>query len=311
MRIIKSSSPSTELLDWMGSNMDQVQDGLEETGLVVLRGFNTDDSATLKNVLAQFGSEPLSDARWSTPRSSVGDGAFTSTEYPADQWIVLHSEMSYARTWARLLLFHCKDAADTGGATTIANLQAVTDKLGELVEEFQEREVTYIRNFRKGLDVPWQHAFDTEDPDEAIAIGEGMGLDIEWRNDGTLRVAQHSQGTVDGPNGPLWFNQAHLFHPLQLPEATRKALVAALGADGLPRNAIFGDGEPIPDAKIKRILDVLTMKTETIDWQNDDIAVIDNMVWMHGRAPFTGSRKVLAAMGRAQSEPTLIPLRTT
>lgn len=308
MKIITPPTDGTELIGWMDTNMDQVKDGLNETGLVLLRGFNTDDSATLKNVLGQFGAEPLTDARWSTPRSSVGDGAFTSTEYPPEQWIVLHSEMSYARTWARLLLFQCKDAADTGGATTIANLQAVTDALGDLVEEFQEREVTYIRNFRKGLDIPWQHAFDTEDPDEVLEIGARMGLEVEWRKDGTLRVAQNSQGTVDGPNGPLWFNQAHLFHPYQLPEATRKALVAALGADGLPRTAVFGDGEPIPDATIQRILDVLTDKTENIDWKDDDVAIIDNMVWMHGRAPYTGSRKVLAAMGQAQSTPAFTPV---
>lgn len=308
MATIVAPDAGIELTGWMTNNFHKVRRAMVEEGLAVFRGFDTEDPATLRNILSIFGAEPLSDARWSTPRSSVGDGAFTSTEYPADQWIVLHSEMSYARTWPRLLLFQCKDAADTGGATTIADLQAVSDALGEIVDEFHEREVIYQRNFRRGIDIPWQNAFGTEDKDEASAIAVRNGLEIEWRSDGTLRTAQQAQGAVDGPNGPLWYNQAHLFHVLQLPEKTRAALLAALGKDGLPRNAVFGDGEPIPDATIEHILNVLREKTENIDWQDGDVSIIDNMRWMHGRSPFSGSRRVLAAMGLPQSTPALTPL---
>lgn len=308
MKTLLAPSETTELTAWISDNMDTVKDSLTEAGLVLFRGFDTEDAATLKKTLALFGADPMTDARWSTPRSSVGEGAFTSTEFPAEQWIVLHSEMSYARTWPRLLMFQCKDAADTGGATTIADMNAVTAALDDLVSEFHEREVIYRRNFRKGIDIPWQHAFETEDKDQVSEIALKNSLEIEWLSDGTLRVDQQAQGAIDGPNGALWFNQAHLFHPLQLPEATRNALVAAFGADGLPRNAVFGDGEAIPDATIQRILDVLTEKTENIDWQDGDLAIIDNMRWMHGRAPFTGSRKVLAAMGLPQATPAQTPL---
>ena len=164
MDIFHAPSASVELTGWITDNLDAVQQSLAKTGLVLFRGYDTEDAATLKKTLALFGAEPMTDARWSTPRSSVGEGAFTSTEFPAEQWIVLHSEMSYARTWPRLLMFQCKDAADTGGATTIADVKAVTDALGEdLVAEFHEREVIYRRNFRKGVDIPWQNAFGTED----------------------------------------------------------------------------------------------------------------------------------------------------
>ncbi|MCV3273770.1 TauD/TfdA family dioxygenase [Roseobacter sinensis] len=309
MKKFFAPTAQTELTSWMSDHMDDIRDTLSAEGIVLLRGFDTEDATTLKKTLGLFGADPMTDARWSTPRSSVGDGAFTSTEYPAEQWIVLHSEMSYARSWPRLLMFQCKTAAATGGATTIADLAAVSASLGEILDEFHEREVIYQRNFRKGLDIPWQTAFGTEDADEVLEIGTRNGLEIEWRPDGTLRTAQQAQGAVQGPDGTvLWFNQAHLFHPCQLPEATRKALVAALGADGLPRNAVFGDGEPIPDATIERILQVLTQHTENIDWQDGDLAIIDNMRWMHGRAPFTGTRKVLAAMGQPQDTAAVTPI---
>lgn len=309
MKILSAQASDIELTGWVMNNMAQVRDVLDETGIVLFRGFDTENATTLKHTLGLFGADPMTDARWSTPRSSVGEGAFTSTEYPPEQWIVLHSEMSYARAWPRLLLFQCKTAAETGGATTIADLRAVSAALGDIVQEFHEREVIYQRNFRKGIDIPWQTAFGTDDPDEVLEIGQSNGLEVEWRPDGTLRTAQQAQGAITDERGEaVWFNQAHLFHPMQLPEATRKALIAALGADGLPRNAVFGDGEQIPDATVQRILDVLSDKTENIDWQDGDLAIIDNMRWMHGRAPFTGTRKVLAAMGQPQDTPALTPV---
>lgn len=309
MKKFIAQSKEERLTEWIATNEDQVRDGLAAEGIVLFRGFDTEDAGTLKDTLALFGADPMTDARWSTPRSSVGDGAFTSTEYPPEQWIVLHSEMSYARTWPRLLMFQCKIAADTGGATTIADLDAVSGALGDILDEFHEREVIYQRNFRKGLDVPWQNAFGTEDPDEVIEIGKKNGLEVEWLPNGVLRTAQQAQGAIMGDQGrPIWFNQAHLFHPCQLPPATRQALVAAVGADGLPRNAVFGDGEAIPDATIERILEVLTQHTENIDWQDGDLSIIDNMRWMHGRAPFTGTRKVLAAMGQPHDRAEMTPI---
>lgn len=308
MHTIVAPAPGTELIAWMSDHMDAIKAGLSDKGLVLLRGFDTEKASTLREVLGLFGTEPLTDARWSTPRSAVGNGVFTSTEYPAEQRILLHSEMSYSRTWARILLFQCKIAAQTGGATTIANLQAVSDELGDVVNEFHEREVMYLRTFRKGLDIPWQDAFGTEDRDEILEIGKRSGLEVEWKADGTLHTVQQAQGAVEGPQGPLWFNQAHLFHPSQLPAATRKTLVSMFGEGGLPRAAIFGDGGSIPDETIERILEVLKKNTRSIDWQSGDVSIIDNMRWMHGRSPYTGNRKVLAAMGRAQMTPALTPI---
>jgi hypothetical protein len=308
MTTLTSSSPDMELVSWMKSHLGEVKDLLSQDGLVHFRGFDTRAEVTLKNTLGLFGLEPMTDARWSTPRTSVGEGVFTSTEYPADQRIVLHSEMSYSKIWPRLILFQCKTAAQTGGATTIADIKAASSALGDILSEFHERDVTYLRNFRKGLDIPWQNAFGTQDRDEVSEIGARNGLEIEWKPDGTLHTTQQAQGAIDGPDGPLWFNQAHLFHPYQLPTASRKALLSAFGANGLPRNATFGDGGQIPDITIRHVLEVLSKHTENIDWQDGDLTIIDNMRWMHGRSPFTGVRKVLAAMGQPQTATALTPL---
>ena len=193
-----------------------------------------------------------------SPRHEVGDGAFTSTDYPPDETIVLHSEMSYARLWPRFVMFQCRIAAATGGATTIGDLRAISESLGDLVEEFHERDVLYIRNFRPGVDIRWQDAFGVDDQAAVERIGAANGLEVEWLADGVLRTYQQAQGAVLDHGAPIWFNQAHLFHPSQLKPETRSGLLSAFGEEGLPRNAVFGDGEPIPDATIAFVLDTLT-----------------------------------------------------
>lgn len=305
MNII-SSDEGGQLALWIDKNREEVNDAFRASGCVVFRGFDTEATTTLKDVLALFGGDPMDDARWSSPRHGVGDGAFTASEYPADQTIVLHSEMSYMRQWPRLLLFQCRQPASQGGATTIAKLKDVSTALAGLVDEFAERDVIYVRNFRKGVDIPWQDAFGTTDSKKVDAIAASRGIKTEWLKGGVLRTTQHAQGALDiaGDEGPskFWFNQAHLFHPSRLPLETRSMMTRAFGEDGLPRTAMFGDGSVINDDTIKTITTVLETHTQPIDWVRGDVAIIDNMRWMHGRSPYQGERVVHATMGLSTGE---------
>jgi Taurine catabolism dioxygenase TauD, TfdA family len=64
-----------------------------------------------------------------------------------------------------------------------------------------------------------------------------------------------------------------------------------------PSKAItFGDG-----ARLDRdAVNVATRLSEelsfNIPWERGDVALVDNFVTMHGRRPFTGTRKVLASL---------------
>ena len=37
-----------------------------------------------------------------------------------------------------------------------------------------------------------------------------------------------------------------------------------------------------------------------IQWQSGDVALVDNLIVMHGRRPFTGTRSVLASLAAAE-----------
>ena len=58
----------------------------------------------------------------------------------------------------------------------------------------------------------------------------------------------------------------------------------------------FADGSVIPRKDIYNILDILQANTVTFPWQKGDILILDNILAMHGRAPFTGKRRILTAL---------------
>ena len=72
--------------------------------------------------------------------------------------------------------------------------------------------------------------------------------------------------------------------------------MAILDVNDLPRHALYGTGEPIEPEALDHIRAVYTRLAVVFSWQPDDVLVLDNMLVAHGRAPFTGSRRVLVSM---------------
>ena len=80
-------------------------------------------------------------------------------------------------------------------------------------------------------------------------------------------------------------------------------LVAAylgwLGVKENPASAItFGDDSHIPVEGLELVVKLSEDFTFDLNWQDGDMALIDNKMAMHGRRPFTGERKrqVLVAL---------------
>jgi alpha-ketoglutarate-dependent taurine dioxygenase len=74
------------------------------------------------------------------------------------------------------------------------------------------------------------------------------------------------------------------------------AMRDALGADRLPRHARYGDNSEIPDNDIARIQEAFRRSATTFPWHSGDVLWMDNLQIAHGRRPFKGERKVLAAL---------------
>lgn len=276
-----------------------LEGALRDHKAVLLRNTGCLSTEAFQQVLAVLCPDRMAYSYASTPRSSVGDQVYTSTEYPPSQSIPMHNELAYAKRWPRTLWFFCETPAQSGGATPIADSHKVYSALDPaIVRRFAERGVKYVRNYNTGVDLTWQRAFGVQEADEAEAACRAQGLEFAWTGGDQLRTWQVCPALQQDPHTgeTTWFNQAHLFHPSGLESSIREALEAVFEPDELPRNALYGDGQPIEDAVLQEVRAAFAAHRVPIEWQAGDFALLDNRCVAHGRDPFEGPRRVLVAM---------------
>jgi alpha-ketoglutarate-dependent taurine dioxygenase len=295
--LITPSRPGEALLEAFAPLRADIEALVSRVGGVLLRGFEVPSVDAFRAFAAAFGHPLLAYEFGSTPRSAVGGGVYTSTEYPAHQHIPLHNEQAYTREWPMKIWFHCVTAAPEGGETPIADSRAIWREMPEAIRRRFAPGVLYVRNYGE-FDVPWQQVFNTGERAEVEAWCTRSGIRFEWKPDGGLRTTQRCQATAVHPRTgeTVWFNQAHLFHVSNLQPEVRESLEELLGADEMPRTACFADGSAIPDAMLDEVRAVLAAQTASFRWQAGDVLMLDNMLAAHARAPFKGPRKVVVAM---------------
>lgn len=275
---------------------------LNGCGAMLLRGFGGLDAAGFGGFAAGFGRDLLPYDFASTPRRKIESGVYSSTEYPAHQWIPQHNEQSYTRRWPMKIWFFCDVAPGEGGATPISNSRVVYRRLDAAIRaRFDQRRLMYVRNYGRGLDLPWEEVFQTSDRADVEGFCRSQDIAWEWLDDGALRTFQVCQSEMRHPvtGEAVWFNQAHLFHVSGLEPAVREALLDAVDEEDLPRNVVYGDGTPIEEAVLDEIRGVYRDATFSFPWMQGDVLLLDNMLTAHGRAPFSGPRRILVAMAEA------------
>ncbi|MFG6449093.1 TauD/TfdA family dioxygenase [Roseateles sp. BYS180W] len=295
--LITPSLTGESLLDALARLRDQIEAHLLVVGGVLLRGFSVPTVDAFREFAAGFGHPLLSYEFGSTPRSEVGGGVYTSTEYPAHQHIPLHNEQAYTREWPMKIWFHCVTAAPSGGATPIADSRAILRRMPAPIRSRFESGLVYVRNYGD-LDLPWQKVFNTDSRAAVEAFCLRSDIRWEWTIEGGLRTRQLVQGLAAHPRSGerVWFNQAHLFHASNLQAEVRESLEELYGVENLPRNVVYADGTSIPDGVLEEIRAVLAEETVSFAWQQGDVLMLDNMLVAHAREPYQGPRKVVVAM---------------
>jgi alpha-ketoglutarate-dependent taurine dioxygenase len=302
--VVSPAVDDVDLLGWASANRDRIDDWLLQHSGILFRGFGLKEVAEFERLLEAIAGPLLDYSYRSTPRSQVSGKIYTSTEYPADQAIPLHNEMSYTRTWPMKIGFFAVKIAAHGGETPIADSRKVLARIDPAIKErFREKQVMYVRNYGKGIDLPWQEVFQTTDKAEVERFCLSAGIAFEWKDHDRLRTAQVCQAVATHPRSgeKVWFNQAHLFHVSSLPSEARETLLAAFREEDLPRNTYYGDGTPIEPAALDAIRYAYDQETVVFPWQEGDILLLDNMLVAHGRRPFVGPRKTVVGMAESMS----------
>jgi len=298
--IVGADSPNADLAQWCEARRPWIEQTLVQHGALLLRNFSVNSLQDFERVTRTVSPSLLEYKERSTPRKSLGNDIYTSTEYPAHLDIVQHNENSYASTWPRKIFFYCHLPAESGGETPLADSREVYRRLSKETRELLTRkQVMYVRNYGLGIDLSWQDAYQTSDPAEVESYCRTASISWEWMNGGSrLRTRQVRPAVAKHPvTGEwLWFNQAHLFHTSGLDKTTQQALHATYAEEDLPRQTFFGDGRPIPVSLLDEVREVYRQTLQVFPWQKGDVLIVDNMLISHGRKSFTGPRKVYVAM---------------
>ncbi|SMF41815.1 Taurine dioxygenase, alpha-ketoglutarate-dependent [Tistlia consotensis] len=295
---------------WAADHAAELEALADRAGVLLIRGFRIDGPAAFRAVCAAIRPDLRTYAGGDSPRSGVADRVYTSTEYPQELEVLLHNELSYAGWSPDRLFFGCLLPAATGGETQIADGRAVYRALpAGLRERFETRGIAYLQHLwdaegPPGIGKSWQETFETGERAEAERYLAGAGMDWDWTDFGLRTRARRPavrRHAVAGES--CWHNQADQWHRAL---ASVKVSIGAredprfdpatAGEASLGNHVTYGDGGEIDPADLETVRAVSRACEVTFPWQAGDVMLLDNVLAMHGRKPFTGPRRVLVAM---------------
>ncbi|HEY0378319.1 MAG TPA: TauD/TfdA family dioxygenase [Pyrinomonadaceae bacterium] len=288
-----------DLSGWARGRREEIEAELLRHGAILFRGFGVKSVGGFEQVARAISPDLLDYTERAAPRLEVGNNIFTSTEYPADQHIPLHHEMSYSHNWPSKIWFFCLQPAAQGGATPIANDRKIFARLDPAIKEtFMRKKVMYVRNYGDGLDLTWQDVFQTGERAKVEQYCRQSHTEFEWKDENRLRTRQVRQAVATHPKTgeTVWFNHAHMFHLSNLRPEVRESLLSEFKEEDLPRNAYYGDGSRIEASVLDEIRGVYQEAAVIFPWQEGDVLMLDNFLASHGREPFVGPRQILVAM---------------
>jgi len=289
------------LTDYFGENERALRDRLYRHGAVLFRGFDIADQAAFGRVAIGMTGSLLDYRGGVARRRQLGHGVYNSTEMPADRTLAAHNEKSYSVLHPDLVLFCSVTVAATGGATPLADGRRVWQRLSKpLQDELRRRRITYIQNLHGGVGEgkSWMVAYETEDQGEVDAFLESSGARFHWRPDGSLHVEETVSPVKVHPvtgaealfcPADTWYRSASEFGEGR--EAVKRA------SEEFAQYCRFEDGEEIAPWMVDEIRSAILAELREFPWQRGDVLLVDNRIALHGRAPFTGDRLVLVAIG--------------
>src|SRR5262245_25549195 len=195
-------SGERDLLRLVRAERDNVRRLMQQHGALLFRGYDVQSPGQFGEICAALTNELLDYTERSTTRNQVEGKVYTSTEYPPSAHIPLHCEMAYTTKWPRILWMYSHVAAEEGGETPICDARKVHQLISpETRKRFADKNgVMYVRNFRKGIDLPWQEVYDVTTEAELESYCKTHGIAFEWRDGGVLRTKAVAQAIARHPD---------------------------------------------------------------------------------------------------------------
>jgi alpha-ketoglutarate-dependent taurine dioxygenase len=296
---ILEAAPGGDPEAWAAEQREALRAAVAERGSIRVRGLALRDRAEVEAVFGTLAGELMTEREAFAAREMHSDGVYSSANWPQNQPMCMHHELSYTLEFPGLMMFACLGAPTQGGATAVADAEAVLAALpADLVERFEREGWVLARSYNDEIGASVAEAFGTDDRDSVEAYCRANAIEFEWQPDGGLRTRQRRSAVLEHPRTGrrCWFNQIAFLSEWTMAPEVREFLVEMYGADGLPFNTRFGDGDPIGEDVVELLNEVYEAHTVREPWQAGDLMLVDNIRMAHSREPYEGPREVLVGM---------------
>ena len=293
------ADPAGDTPGWVAGHRGALRAVVAEHGSVLVRGLGVRDAEATAAVCNALATGLMAEQEAFAPRQTYSDGVYSSTRWPPNQQMCMHHELSYTLRFPALMLFTCLSAPTDGGATAVADSPTVLEALPtELVERFEREGWLLTRTYNDEIGASFAEAFGTEDRGAVESYCRANAIEYAWQPDGGLRTRQRRSAVLRHPvsGRRCWFNQLAFLNQWTLDPEIREYLVDEYGAEGLPFNTRYGNGDEIGEDVVRLLNEVYEAHTVRESWRAGDVMLVDNIRTAHSREPFTGPREVLVAM---------------
>jgi alpha-ketoglutarate-dependent taurine dioxygenase len=316
--VIEPAAPGATLEDLLRIIKEKntfFKENMLKYGGLLFRGFPINSAEDFSNVVRALGTGEFVDyIGGGSPRNKVKDSVYTSTEAPPAIKIHLHNEMSFAENFPSHIYFFCLTPPEEGGETFIGDAREILKSVRkETHERFVNKGLKYvsryyyksplmdlINKFQRGHKT-WIDVFETKEKKEVEEKCRQNNIAYKWNQNDWLEISRLRPALLEHPKTKerVWFNQVHLFdyNPRFIGWWRYVAMRAFYCRKHMMVDEIFySDGQKISRNDIYHIHDVLDKHSIYFPWKKGDVMALDNILTMHGRAPFKGKRKILTAM---------------
>jgi acyl carrier protein len=298
--------PPADPAAWTAEHAGRLRATVAEHGALLVRGLGLADAETVGRVGRTLLHEVMTEREGFAPRRRLADGVYSSSEWPVDQPMCMHHELSYAREVPATLLFACLTAPESGGATGVSDSAEVLRALpAGLVARFETEGWMVDRSYTGTVGVGLTDAFGTDDRAAVEAYCAARGIECHWQPGGDLRTRQRAAAVLSHPvtGRRGWFNQIAFLNEWTLDPVIREYLMFEFGPDGLPFNSRYGGGDRLDEDTVLTINGVYEKHTLREPWRDGDLLVVDNLRMAHSREPYEGDRHVAVVLG----DPVTVP----
>ena len=259
-----------DVVDWIGSRRDALQEQVQTHGAILFRGFPLKTVDDFDRFISAFEFEnfPYEESLSNAVRINFTPRVFSANEAPADVAIYLHHEMAQTPIFPGKLFFFCRQPADEGGATPLCRSDILFEQMlircPEFARDCEEKGLRYTGvmpsedDATSGMGRSWQSTFQASDREDVEKRMHALGYTWDWLPDGCLRASTPVLPAVReiSPGRKVFFNQ----------------LIAASqgwkdNRNDPSKSVTLGDGTPLDRDSVLLVAEMADQLTFDLVWQ--------------------------------------------